>query len=50
MATKIKNIPILYGKEAENFLNNINKPKEKIDFSKQLQITKKILKKSKING
>jgi hypothetical protein len=51
MAIAIKSIPVLTGKAAKDFHKSVKdnaKKVEKIDFSKQLELTAKILEKSKI--
>ena len=50
MASKIKSIPTLEGIEAERFINKakMNEDKPKIDFTKQVEISREILLKSKI--
>lgn len=50
MALKIKQIPILKGKEAFQFMEKIKNAKRGIvDFSEEYKSMKKILQKSKLN-
>lgn len=44
MATPIGDTPILYGKEAEDFLNSLNRPLTKKDkeFKKRLENVRKV--------
>lgn len=53
MATEVKNIPILKGREAKKFVDkaNLNEKQKRgtIDFSKQSATAKRILQKSLIN-
>lgn len=46
MAIPIKHPPELTGEAAKRFIDELNKPKEKIDFSEQLKACRNILKKS----
>ena len=48
MAKPIKNTPTLYGKDAENFLKNINKPIEPLSDEEQKRIKESFAKMAKI--
>jgi hypothetical protein len=53
MATQIRSIPILYDNNAKKFIIQANKNlsmKGIIDFSEQVKLTNKILKKAGINN
>ena len=51
MALKIRSIPVLTGKSASNFIKKADeayKNRHSIDFSKQMDIMKQILKKANL--
>lgn len=49
MALPIRDIPTLHGIVAKMFIQEANKPKDKIDFTEQLKACRKILDKSKLH-